>query len=227
MSYRTKQNKKNKTKNFDYQLTKGKKTPKRQSEYMVAVVKNPGEVRARTVVLHRTAPMRVCQPLYQLSQIFILVGLRLYSFVFTVVKSTMPWYQKLQCRPSHPTSSTCTLWFVSDIQRKNINTDDHLSMYNCPGATELDKAVKPRIRQSAWCNFSRVDQIRGYVPRENEHHGAHLRTWCTNSRAGARLGGGERICCYTSVETEANFPLANSLKALRDCMQFFFMLNTR
>ena len=45
--------------------------------------------------------------------------------------------------------------------------------------------------------------------------------------AGARLGGGERLCCYTSMETEANFPLANSLKALQDCLQFFFMLKTR
>ena len=36
--------------------------------------------------------------------------------------------------------------------------------------------------------------IRGYVPRENEHRGAHFRGWCTHSRAnlcaGARLRGG-------------------------------------
>ena len=38
------------------------------------------------------------------------------------------------------------------------------------------------------------EQIRGYVPRENEHQGAHFRGWCTNSLAnlcaGARLRGG-------------------------------------
>ena len=90
---------------------------------------------------------------------------------------------------------------MSASQRKKIKTDDHLSMCNCSGATELDKAVKFRISRSAWCTFSRGGQIRGYVPRENEHHGAHFRGWCTNSLAnlcaGARLRGGERIRCYT------------------------------
>ena len=50
-------------------------------------------------------------------------------------------------------------------------------------------------------HISRGEQIRGYVHRENEHHGAHFRGWCTNSRAnlcaGARLRGRERISCYT------------------------------
>ena len=80
------------------------------------------------------------------------------------------------------------------LQRKKINTDDHVSMCNCSGGTELDKAVKFRISRSAWCTFSRVEQIRGFVPRENEHQGAHFRGWCTNSLAnlcaGARLRGG-------------------------------------
>ena len=56
------------------------------------------------------------------------------------------------------------------------------------------QAVKFRISWSAWCTFSRGEQIRGYVPRENEHRGAHFRGWCTNSLAnlcaGARLRGG-------------------------------------
>ena len=62
-----------------------------------------------------------------------------------------------------------------------INTDDHLSMCSCSGGTELDKAAKFRISRSAWCTFSRGEQIRGYVHRENEHRGAHFRGWCTNS----------------------------------------------
>ena len=103
----------------------------------------------------------------------------------------------------HPSSSTCALWLVSASQRKKIKSDDHLSMCNCSGATELDKAVKFRISRSAWCTFSRGEQIRGYVPRENEHHGAHFRGWCTNSRAnlcaGARLREGDRIRCYTGT----------------------------
>ena len=88
-----------------------------------------------------------------------------------------------------------------DLQRKKINTDDHLSMCNCSGGTDLDKAVKFRISRSAWCTISRGERIRWYVPRENEHRGAHFRGWCTNSLAnlcaGARLRGGERIRCYT------------------------------
>ena len=63
-------------------------------------------------------------------------------FMFSVVKSSTPSYQKLQCRLTAPSSSTCTLWLVSASQRKKIKTDDHLSMCNCSGATELDKAVK-------------------------------------------------------------------------------------
>ena len=47
-----------------------------------------------------------------------------------------------------------------------------------------------------------------YVPRENEHHGAHFRGWCTNSRAnlcaGARLrgggGGGMNTLLHRSTE---------------------------
>ena len=33
------------------------------------------------------------------------------------------------------------------------------------------------------CTFSQVEQIRGYVARENEHRGVHLHCWGTNSRA--------------------------------------------
>ena len=142
------------------------------------------------------------QPLYRLSQILIfvlLLTLRLYNFefAFTVVKSTMPPYQKLQCRLTAPYILVAC---DGGLQRKKINTDDHLSMCNHSGGTELDKAVKFRMSRSAWCTFSRVERIRGYVPRENELRGAHFRGWCTNSRAnlcaGARLrrggGGGRR-----------------------------------
>ena len=107
----------------------------------------------------------------------------------------MPSYQKLQCRLS---LSAPYILVACDggLQRKKINTDDHLSMCSCSGGTELDKAAKFRVSRSAWCTFSRGEQIRGYVHRENEHRGAHFRGWCTNSLAnlcaGARLrrGGG-------------------------------------
>ena len=103
----------------------------------------------------------------------------------------MPSYQKLQCRLSAPyILGACD----GGLQRKKINTDDHLSMCSCSGGTELDKAAKFRISRSAWCTFSRGEQIRGYVHRENEHRGAHFRGWCTNLLAnlcaGARLRGG-------------------------------------
>ena len=158
---------------------------------MLAVVKNP----AKSPGSNRTATDQ-SQPLYRLSQILIfvlLLTLRLYNFefVFTVVKSTMPSYQKLQCRLTAPYILVAC---DGGLQRKKINTDDHLCMCNCSGGTELDKAVNFRISQSAWCTFSRGEQIRGYVPRENEHRGAHFRGWCTNSLAnlcaGARLRGG-------------------------------------
>ena len=147
------------------------------------------------------------QPLYQLSQILIFVLLlRLYNFefVFTVVKSwsTMPSYQKLQCRLSAP-----YIFVACDrgLQRKKINTDDHLSMCSCSGGTELHKAVKFRISRSAWCTFSRGEQIRGYVHRENEHRGAHFRGWCTNSLAnlcaGARLRGGNEYAVTPAVKS--------------------------
>ena len=103
----------------------------------------------------------------------------------------MPSYQKLQCRLSAP---YIVVACDGGLQRKKINTDDHLSMCSCSGGTELDKAAKFRISRSAWCTFSRGEQIRGYVHRENEHRGAHFRGWCTNSLAnlcaGARLRGG-------------------------------------
>ena len=91
--------------------------------------------------------------------------------------------QKLQCRLTAP---YIIVWFVAcegDLQRKKINADDHLSMCNCSGGTGLDK-LGIRISRSA-CTFSRVEQTRGYVdlPRENEHHDAHFRGWCSNSRA--------------------------------------------
>ena len=92
------------------------------------------------------------------------------------------------------------------LQRKKINTDDLVSMCNCSGGTELDKAVKFRISRSAWCTFSRVEQIRGYVPRENEHQGAHFRGWCTNSLAnlcvGARLRGGNEYAVTPASRTQ-------------------------
>ena len=124
----------------------------------------------------------------------------------------MPSYQKLQCRLSAPYILVAC---DGGLQRKKINTDDHLSMCSCSGGTELDKAAKFRISRSAWCTFSRGEQIRGYVHRENEHRGAHFRGWCTNSLAnlcaGARLRGGERIRCYTgnlmgrATQRETNF----------------------
>ena len=84
-------------------------------------------------------------------------------------------------------------------------------MYSCSGGTELDKAVKFRISRSAWCTFSRGEQIRGYVHRENEHRGAHFRGWWTNSLAnlcaGARLRGGERIRCYTGAAIFRSYSL--------------------
>ena len=105
------------------------------------------------------------QPRYRLGQILIFVLLlRLYNFefVFTVVKSTMRSYQKLQCRLSPPYILVAC---DGGLQRKKINTDDHLSMCNCSGGTELDKAVKFRISRSAWCTFSRGEQIR--APRSS------------------------------------------------------------
>ena len=144
---------------------------------MVAFVKNPNEVRARTdSYTNRTDQS---QPLYQLSQILIfvlLLTLRLYNFVFTVVKLTMPSYQKLQCRLTAPYILVAC---DGGLKRKKINTDDHLSMCNHSGGIELDKEVKFRISRSEWRTFSRVERIRRYVPRENEHRGAHFRG-CTH-----------------------------------------------
>ena len=84
------------------------------------------------------------QPLYRLSQILIgvlLLTLRLYNFefVFTVVKSSMPSYQKPQCRQ---TAIYILVACDGGLQRKKINTDDHLSMCSCSGGTELDKVVR-------------------------------------------------------------------------------------
>ena len=112
----------------------------------------------------------------------------------------MPSYQKLQCRLTAPyILVACN----GGLQRKKINTDDHLSMCSCSGGTALDKAVKFRISWSAWCTFSRGEQIRGYVPRENEHRGAHFRGWCTNSLAnlctGARLRGGNEYAVTPDI----------------------------
>ena len=119
------------------------------------------------------------QLLYRLSQILVFVLLlRLYNFefVFTVVKSTMPLYQKLRCCLSAPYILVAC---DGGLERKKKNTDDHLSMCNCSGGTELDKAVKFRMSRSARCTISRGEQIPG---------------WCTNSRAdlcaGARLREG-------------------------------------
>ena len=104
----------------------------------------------------------------------------------------------------HPSSSTCTLWLVSASQRKKIETDDHLTA--CATALARLSSTKQSSSGSVdlqWCTFSRVEQISGYVPRENGHHGAHFRGWCTNSRAnlcaGARLREGDRIRCYTGA----------------------------
>ena len=155
---------------------------------MLAVVKNPSEVRARTGFLHQPHRSESTALSTQPKIIFVLLLiLRLYNFefVFTVVKSTMPSYQKLQCRLTAPYILVAC---DGGLQRKKIHTDDHLSMYNCSGGTELDKAVKSRISRSAWCTFSRGEQIRGYVPRENGHRGAHFRGWCTNSRANLCAG---------------------------------------
>ena len=114
----------------------------------------------------------------------------------------MPSYQKLQCRLAAPyILVACN----GRLQRKKINTDDHLSMCSCSGGTALDKAVKFRISWSGWCTFSRGEQIRGYVPRENEHRGAHFRGWCTNSLAnlcaGARLRGGNEYAVTPASST--------------------------
>ena len=73
------------------------------------------------------------------------------------------------------------------------------------GGTELDKAVKFRISRSAWCTFSRGEQIRGYVHRENEHRGAHFRAWCTNSLARVHVyaGGNEYAVTPDSARAES------------------------
>ena len=81
------------------------------------------------------------QPLYRLSQILIfvlLLTLRLYNFefVFTVVKSTMPSYQKLQCRLTAPYILVAC---DGGLHRKKMNTDDHLSMCNCSGGLSSTK----------------------------------------------------------------------------------------
>ena len=129
----------------------------------------------------------------------------------------MPSYQKLQCRLSAPYILVAC---DGGLQRKKINTDDHLSMCSCSGGTELDKAVKFRISRSAWCTFSRGEQIRGYVHRENEHRGAHFRGWCTNPLAnlcaGARLRGGDRIRCYTGRARATN--LRQTFASAGDCV---------
>ena len=69
--------------------------------------------------------------------------------------------QKLQCRLSAPYILVAC---DGGLQRKKINTDDHLSMCNCSGGTELDKAVKFRISRSAWCTFSRGNKYAGTYP---------------------------------------------------------------
>ena len=81
----------------------------------------------------------------------------------------MPSYKKLQCRLTAPYIIVAC---DGNLQRKKMNIDDHLSMCNCSGGTELDKAVKFSISRSAWCTFSRVEQIR------NEHDAR----WCSFSR---------------------------------------------
>ena len=106
---------------------------------MLTVIKNPAEVRARTGFLHRSDSFRVNRFINSAKLIFVLLlSLRLYNFefVFTVVKSTMPSYEKLQCRLSAPYILVAC---DGGLQRKKINTDDHLSMCSCSGGTELTK----------------------------------------------------------------------------------------
>ena len=133
----------------------------------------------------------------------------------------MPSYQKLQCRLTAPyTLVACD----GGLKRKKINTEDHLSMCNCSGGTELDKAVKFRISRSAWCTFSRVEQIRGYVPRENEHQGAHFRGWCTNSLAnlcaGARLRGGNEYAVTPASIWTCWMLIDRQICSQRSCRNF-------
>ena len=156
---------------------------------MLAVVKNPGEVRARTGFLHQphrsesTALSTQPNPHFRASSNSKIIQFRIRVHCSQIKHASS--YQKLQCRLTAP----CVLVACDGaLQRKKINTDDHLSMCNCSGGTELDKAVNFRISQSAWCTFSRVEQIRGYVPRVNEHRGAHFRGWCANSRANLCTG---------------------------------------
>ena len=98
----------------------------------------------------------------------------------------------------------CRLWRRLAKKENKHRLDDHLSMCNCSGGTELDN-LRSQVQDQSICIMVHIfagEQIRGYVPRENEHRGAHFRGWCTNSLAnlcaGARLRGGERIRCYTA-----------------------------
>ena len=93
------------------------------------------------------------------------------------------------------------------LQRKKINTDDHLSMCSCSGGTRtrtaLNKAVKFRISWSAWCTFSRGGtNTRVRTPRK-------WAPWCSFSRMVHKFASefvrrcaftrGERIRCYTGL----------------------------
>ena len=121
----------------------------------------------------------------------------------------MPSQQKLQCRLAAPYSLVAC---DGGLQRKKINTDDHLSMCNCFGGTELDKAVKFRISRSAWCTFSRGNKYAGTYPAKMStvvliFAGSMVHKFarrCTFTR-------GERIRCYVRIHRHACALQANLL----------------
>ena len=119
----------------------------------------------------------------------------------------MPSYQKLQCLLTAPNIIVAC---EGDLQRKKIKTKDHLSMCNCSGGTELDKAVKFRISRSALVHIFAGGTNTGVLTLRKEAR-CYFRGWCTNLCAvhiyTAGGGGGrererERIRCYTGVNSD-------------------------
>ena len=85
-------------------------------------------------------------------------------FVFSVVKSSTPSYQKLQCRLTapffidmHPVACEC----LAKKENKNRWSPQHVTALARLSSTKQSSSGSVDL-----CTFSRVEQIRGYVPRE-------------------------------------------------------------
>ena len=124
--------------------------------------------------------------------------LRLYNcnrfeFVFTVVKSTMPSYEKLQCRLTAP-YIICGLWrWLAKKENQHRWSPQHVQLLR-----------RDWTRQSSQVQDQSICMVHIFAGGTNTRvrtPGKWAPWWCTNSRANlcarCTFSRGERIRCYT------------------------------